>query len=193
MVRVVVAGGGIGGLTTALALHSRGHSVRIVEAAKFISRAEVGAGINLQAHGMAILQKFPGLGEALLANSSQPRKQSYYTRHGELITSIPKGIDAGQSAPQISIHRGVLHRLLYDTCLEQIGKDCILTGHRSVTYEQNDASVRLEVQDTDTGATFHEEAEVLVGADGIHSPLRGVMHPSIKGALDAAGRVTGPA
>lgn len=176
--RILVNGGGIGGLTAALILHHRGHMVRVVEQARPVR--EVGAGINLQSHGTKVLMDL-GLSRELLNNSCQPHEQAYFTRHGALIARVPKGGAAGQTAPQVSVHRGVLHRLLFDACLERIGINGILLGHRGVGYEQSGDSVRLALQEKSSGAEpfVTEEADVLIGADGIHSPLRGMMHPEL--------------
>ena len=106
---VVIIGGGIGGLTLALALHDLGIGCHIYEAAPEI-RA-VGVGINLLPHAMKELARL-GLLDALAAVAIETKEASFYNRFGQHISSEPLGRFAGYPWPQLSIHRGDLHLVL---------------------------------------------------------------------------------
>ena len=80
---------------------------------------------------------------------------------------------------EVSVHRGTLHKLLFDACLERIGTESLMLGHIGITYKQTNDTVSLKLEDRRTGNTGWEDADILVAADGIHSPLRGTMHPEL--------------
>ena len=101
--RVLVAGGGIGGLTTALSLHEAGIDVVVYEAAP--AMRELGVGINLLPHAVRALSAL-GLQSALASTAIETRELAYYTKHGRLIWREPRGLSAGYRWPQFSIHRG---------------------------------------------------------------------------------------
>lgn len=89
---IIVVGGGIGGLTTALSLHQAGFSVDVYESTDEI-RA-LGVGINLLPHAVRELDAL-GLLPALAADSVQPTTLAYFTKRGEEIWSEPRGRAAG--------------------------------------------------------------------------------------------------
>jgi len=107
--RVLIAGAGIGGLTTALALHARGIDVRVFESVREL--APLGVGINLLPHATAELAAL-GVLEPIDAAGVRTAELCYYNRHGQLIWREPRGLDAGYPVPQISIHRGALQLAL---------------------------------------------------------------------------------
>ncbi|MEN0073192.1 MAG: FAD-dependent monooxygenase, partial [Paracraurococcus sp.] len=89
--RAIIIGGGIGGLTAALALHAAG-----IEAELFESATEVrplGVGINLQPHAVRELTEL-GLGEALAATGIATREFRYANRFGQTIWAEPRGLAA---------------------------------------------------------------------------------------------------
>jgi 2-polyprenyl-6-methoxyphenol hydroxylase-like FAD-dependent oxidoreductase len=103
---VIIAGGGIGGLTAALSLHRAGFPVRVFESVERIQA--LGVGINLLPHAVRELDAL-GLADELSAHGLTPTTLAYFTKRGEPIWDEPRGLAAGYTWPQISIHRGVLH------------------------------------------------------------------------------------
>ena len=119
---VIIAGAGIGGLATALALHASGHEVTVFEAASRI--LPLGVGINLLPHAVEVLGEL-GLAEALLAQGVETREMVYFNRFGQRIWGEPRGRFAGHAAPQISLHRGALQGVLFDAAVERLGPDAL--------------------------------------------------------------------
>ncbi len=173
---IVVAGGGIGGLVTALSLHDDGHDVTVYEAVDDL-RA-LGVGINLLPHAVRELDAL-GLLDQLSADSVAPTTLAYFTKRGEPIWDEPRGLAAGYRWPQLSIHRGTLHRILVDACRDRLGPDCLRLGHRLVdiideTSPAGSVTARFERPD---GTGVDIATPLLVAADGIHSVARGRRYP----------------
>ncbi|MEO1603245.1 MAG: flavin-dependent oxidoreductase [Pseudomonadota bacterium] len=164
---VLIVGGGIGGLTTALALHARGIESTICEQASEVR--ELGVGINTLPHA---IKELAGLGllEDLDRVGIRTSELIYKTARGQGILRQPRGIDAGFDFPQYSIHRGKLQRVLLDAVRNRLGEENILTGHKLVAFDQDSGGVRAQFQTTE-GLTAMD-ADVLAGADGIHSAVR---------------------
>jgi len=108
---ILIAGGGIGGLTLALSLHQVGVPVRMFESVTELK--PLGVGINVLPHAVRELIEL-GLHEALDASSVRTRELAYFSKHGKPIWSEPRGIEAGYKCPQFSIHRGTLQQILLD-------------------------------------------------------------------------------
>ena len=106
---ILIAGGGVGGLTLALSLHQAGIACRVFEAAPEIR--SLGVGINLLPHAMRELTEL-GLLDALRAVAVETREVCFYNRFGQFIHKEPRGKFAGYDWPQLSIHRGDLHEVL---------------------------------------------------------------------------------
>lgn len=105
----LIAGGGIGGLTTALALHRIGAEVTVFETVHDIS--PLGVGINLLPHAVRVLSDL-GVEPRVAAIGSPTAELIYFSKHGKLIWREPRGRDAGYPWPQYSVHRGRLHLML---------------------------------------------------------------------------------
>ena len=103
---IAIVGGGIGGLTLALALHQRGIACRVYESAPEVK--ELGVGITLLPHAMRELAAL-GLGEALTRQGIENRESCFFNRFGQLIYAEPRGRFAGYPFPEVGIHRGRLH------------------------------------------------------------------------------------
>jgi 2-polyprenyl-6-methoxyphenol hydroxylase-like FAD-dependent oxidoreductase len=101
--KITIAGAGIAGLVTALALDADGHDIEIFEAVQEIK--PLGVGINLLPHAAAVLN---GLGvlDDLLKSGVATSELGYFNRYGQKIWSESRGLYAGQNAPQVSIARG---------------------------------------------------------------------------------------
>src|SRR5215468_1942410 len=131
---IAIVGGGIGGLTLALALQQRGLSCRVYEAAPELK--ELGVGITLLPHAMRELAAL-GLGDALLRAGIENAESCFFNRFGQLIYREPRGKAAGYPHPEVGIHRGRLHLALYRAVRERIGPDCVATDHLCVGIEQD--------------------------------------------------------
>ncbi len=168
--KAIVIGAGIGGLSMALSLHQAGIEAKVFESVKEIGA--LGAGINLQPNAVRELDEM-GLGKALAATGVATQKWSCYNKHGQLIWSEPRGIAAGYKWPQYSIHRGHLLLLLLRATRERIGELKVLTGHHLASFEQDASGVTAHFIGRATGKALHtERADLLIGADGIHSSVR---------------------
>ncbi|OFB36557.1 hypothetical protein BA059_23975 [Mycolicibacterium sp. (ex Dasyatis americana)] len=165
---IVIAGAGIGGLTTALALHARGFRVQILDSARELR--PLGVGINLLPHAVRELTDL-GLGEALLAMSANPAVIDFYRSDGALLFREPRGIEGGYGHPQCSVHRGRLQMLLLDAVRSRLGPDAVHTGTRVTGFTDRRRAVVVHTTAGDVCGT------ALVGADGIGSRVRAILHP----------------
>jgi len=182
--RIIVAGGGIGGLAAALRLHQSGHDVVVLEAAAEIR--PLGVGINLLPHSGAVLAAL-GVLPALEAEAVATRELVYFNRHGQRIWSEPRGRYAGHATPQLSLHRGRLQLVLFDAVRTRIGESHILTAHRVTRVEQDGAGVTV-LAERPGAAPVQVRGDVLIGADGIHSTIRAQFYPH-EGPPAYSGRV----
>src|SRR3954470_14778517 len=172
---VLIAGGGIGGLTLALSLHQIGVPCRIFESVPELK--PLGVGINVLPHACRELIELGLLGE-LDALGVRTGELAYFSRHGKPIWSEPRGLEAGYKWPQFSIHRGTLHQILLDAAMDRLGEQNILTGHHLVGWSETAQGIRADFVDraAGTSAGSHDGA-LLVAADGIHSGAREKLYP----------------
>src|SRR6185295_14765424 len=103
---IAVVGGGIGGLTLALALHQRGILCRVYESAPEVR--ELGVGITLLPHAMREMAAL-GLAETLTQRGIETRESCFFNRFGQLIYAEPRGRVAGYPYPEVALHRGRVH------------------------------------------------------------------------------------
>lgn len=169
---VLVAGGGIAGLSLALTLHQVGIDVRVYESVREVR--PLGVGINLQPNAVRELLDL-GLADALPGIGVATEEYGFYTKTGKEIWTEPRGLLAGYAWPQYSIHRGELQMLLYRTARERLGPDRVITGARAVGYENHNDHVTLTVETTD--GLEDVTGSLLIGADGLHSAIRAQMWP----------------
>jgi 2-polyprenyl-6-methoxyphenol hydroxylase-like FAD-dependent oxidoreductase len=171
---VLIAGGGIGGLSLALTLHQIGVRCLVYESVQELK--PLGVGINLQPNAVRELFDL-GLTEQVLDGIGiQAREWALVGRNGKDIYTEPRGRLAGYRWPQYSVHRGRLQMLLYRTALERLGADALRLGERVVAYRNEPDGVVAVVQ----GPGGHRQevrGALLVGADGLHSAVRAQMHP----------------
>jgi 2-polyprenyl-6-methoxyphenol hydroxylase-like FAD-dependent oxidoreductase len=172
---VVIAGAGIGGLTTALALHQAGIETEVFEQAHELR--ELGVGINMLPHAvkeLAALGLLPELDRAGI----RTRELILMNRLGQPVWQELRGMDAGYDLPQVSIHRGKLHGLLYRAALQRLGAHRIHTGHRLVGFEERGDSVLARFERRQDGERVERSGDALIGADGIHSAPRAIFYPN---------------
>ena len=174
-VRVLIAGGGIGGLAAALCLHRSGHEVTVFES---VARPrELGVGINLLPHSVRVLHDL-GLEAVLREAAVQTTELRFYSDDGILIWAEQRGVAAGNPWPQYSIHRGRLQMLLLDAVRDEVGSGRILTGHHLAAVEQDARGVTAHFDDRRTGVRAGTyRGDVLVGCDGLHSAVRKALVP----------------
>ncbi|MGW7282375.1 FAD-dependent monooxygenase [Streptomyces sp. NPDC054844] len=174
---ILIAGAGIGGLIAALSLHTAGcEDVRVVEAAPEIR--PLGAGINLLPNAVRELAALGLYGEPL--RRSVPLEQlGYFNHHGQTVWSERRGHGAGHRWPQLAMPRGSLQELLADRVAERLGPDAVRTDARLAGFAVADSGrVQVDLGRRARGGTASTvETDVLVGADGIRSAVRGTLYP----------------
>jgi 2-polyprenyl-6-methoxyphenol hydroxylase-like FAD-dependent oxidoreductase len=172
---IVIVGGGIAGLSLALALGQRGIACRVYEAAPEVK--ELGVGITLLPHAMREFTAL-GLAEPLRAVGIENREAVFFNRYGQFIYREPRGRFAGYPFPEIGIHRGKLHRILYDAAVARLGADRILTGHRCVRVEQDANRVEVHFHDTSSGRELPPvTGGIAIACDGVNSTVRRQFYP----------------
>jgi 2-polyprenyl-6-methoxyphenol hydroxylase-like FAD-dependent oxidoreductase len=175
---IAIVGGGICGLALALNLHRRGISCRVYERAPELK--ELGVGITLLPHAMREFTAL-GIGEELRAAGIENKESCFFNRFGQLIYKEPRGKFAGYDYPEIGIHRGRLHMILYQAARERLGADRIRTNHECVAVEQNGDSATLRFKETSSGRMLEaERASAVIACDGINSVIRKQFYPNDK-------------
>ena len=158
--RVAIVGGGIGGLFAANALIAQGIPVSVYEQAPAIG--EVGAGVYLTPNSVRHLQRI-GLGPAVEKWGALVGKNSHYFRHdGTPIAPVQVTDSSGWNAT-FGMHRADLVEMLAGA----LPTGTVHAGHRCTGFDQDDDVARVSFAN---GAVV--EAEIVIGADGIHSELR---------------------
>src|SRR5246500_3986295 len=161
--RVLVAGGGIGGVTTAISLRHPGIEGLVLEQAAVLN--EIGAGIQIAANAALVLREL-GLEAGMRAVGVKPQSYDYRDlRTGRMLYQAPLGDEAARryGAPMYNVHRADLVQLLFNS----VPAESKRLGARCVAISQTDDAVEVRLQ---TGETL--KGDVLVGCDGIHSVVR---------------------
>jgi salicylate hydroxylase len=157
---VVIVGGGIGGLFTANALAAQGIPVSVYEQAPAIG--EVGAGVFLTPNSVRHLQRV-GLGPAVEKWGARVGRDSHYFRHdGTPIAPVQVTDSSGWNATF-----GMQRADLVEMLANGLPSGTVHTGHRCAGFAQEDDKARVSFAN---GASV--EADIVIGADGIHSELR---------------------
>jgi len=173
--KLLIIGGGIGGLTTALSLAQAGIEVDVFE--KTNELHELGVGINLLPHSVKELANL-GLLPALDECGIRIKELIYANRHSQVVWRELRGTDAGYDIPQISIHRGKLLGILLRAFLDRIGPSHLHTDHQFVDFEERDGHVRAIFENRLINGRSEAIGDGLIGADGIHSRVRSVFYPT---------------
>jgi salicylate hydroxylase len=169
--KVIVVGGGIGGLTAALALLKSGQHVDVYEAAP--AWADIGAGVTMAPnamHGFAYL----GLADAIVAAGVEPNRQTIRDgKSGEVLVTLERGNSTREKygVPYAYIHRADLHTILVAEFARLGGVMHLNTAIVDVSQDASGATVT-----TADGSTA--KADLVIGADGLKSVVRKLYEPS---------------
>ena len=170
----IIAGAGIGGLTAALALLQRGIDVDVYEQAPELR--ELGAGIQIAANGTRVLIEL-GLEEQLRPLVCEAAaKEVRIWNTGQKWKLFDLGEDSVKrfGAPYWMVHRGDLHRLLIDA-VQKLKPEAVHLNARCIGFRQDAGAVELLLANGES-----VRGDILIGADGVHSQLRGQMFQSPK-------------
>src|SRR5262252_8841850 len=163
---ILIAGGGLGGLTAALALGRKGHAVRVLEQAKKF--APIGYGIQLGPNVFPMFERI-GVTAAVMREATIPKNILMLDAlSGEEVTHIPTGANfrARFTHPYIIIHREDIHRVLIDACAAM--PNVTMEGGAGVAgFAETDGGVEVALEDGRKVA-----GAALIGADGLRSAVR---------------------
>lgn len=170
---VIIAGGGIGGLTAALYLHKHGVSCQVFEKVPEIQ--QLGVGITMLPHAISAMNEL-GLMERLDQLGVRTDRMIFRTRGGQEVWNAPRGLAAGYDVPQITAHRADIHQVLLDAVTERLPEGTLTLDAAFDAVEDTGEGVRVTLRRGD-GSTFTAEGDLLIGADGIHSAVRRHLNP----------------
>ncbi|ETX29198.1 FAD-dependent monooxygenase [Roseivivax isoporae] len=171
--KVIIAGGGIGGLTAALYLHKHGVSCQVFE--KVPEILQLGVGITMLPHAIRAMNEL-GLMERLDELGVRTDRMIFRTRGGQEVWNAPRGLAAGYDVPQITAHRADIHQVLLDAVTERLPAGALTLDAAFEAVEDTGEGVHVTLRRGD-GTTFTAEGDVLIGADGIHSAVRRLLNP----------------
>ncbi len=176
--QVLVVGGGIGGLATAIALRQQGFDVMVVEQAPELS--EIGAGLQLSANAMWVMDDLGLADEVARLGVAAKSIRFHHLDSGESVFSTLLGPKSAERYGQ-TFHQ--IHRAdLLDILARAVPEEIVRLGSRVNGIVQGDDSVVVTL---DGGHQI--EADIVVGADGIHSRVRedvlGPTDPEFSGVL----------
>jgi 6-hydroxynicotinate 3-monooxygenase len=168
--RIAIIGAGMGGLSLAIVLQRAGHQCIVYEQASAL--AKVGAGINLAPNSTRIFRRL-GLEEKMLAAGIRPRAKYSRDGHtGEQMFSWPvAATEKKYGAPFIAFHRGALQDALYS----ELQAGSLRFGKRLKELHIDGNLVEIGFADGSV-----EVADIVVGADGVHSRTRAALFPDVK-------------
>jgi 2-polyprenyl-6-methoxyphenol hydroxylase-like FAD-dependent oxidoreductase len=159
--KLIIAGGGIGGIAAALALHRAGIDVTVFERAPAFT--EVGAGMSLWPNATRVLQSL-GVLEAVMARGEPVTHFNLKRPDGKMISSIAM---SGFPTPALCIHRADLHRALRDS----LPAGCLKANQLLQAFAQEHDGITVKFADG-----LEARADGLIGADGINSVVRSQIH-----------------
>lgn len=158
--RVVIIGGGIGGLTTAIALQQRGIEAHVYEAAPEIH--VVGAGIWVAPNALTVFQRL-GFLDKVLAGGFSVKSSCISDTTGRVIQRFSPAEMGASGLPLVPIHRAVLQEIL----ISQLASNTLHLGKRCTGIERGEHGVKVSFEGGSTAM-----GDILIGADGIRSVVR---------------------
>lgn len=167
MKQFTVLGGGIAGLTAAIALKQKGIHATVFEAAPEIK--PLGAGLSLAANAVKGYQRLD-IAEKIIARGLLLPLFNILDREGRVITSA----DAKKIGQKYGLHNFAIHRAeLHEALLAELESDQVQTGKRATGFKQlNDGAIEVHFADSSTHRT-----DYLIGAEGIHASVRRQLLP----------------
>jgi salicylate hydroxylase len=166
---ILIAGGGIGGLTAALSLLKRGFDVDVYEQASELK--EVGAGVQLSPNGNRVLFEL-GVGEALMALSCEATGKEirlWNSGHTWKLFDLGSVSVARYGYPYLTVYRPDLIEVLAQA-VRAFKPDAIHLKSRVLGFTQDASGVTLQLESGTASRTVQGDA--LIGADGVHSVIR---------------------
>ncbi len=159
MARIAIIGGGIGGLTTALAFKEFGFESEVYEQAPAL--LDVGAAIAIWPNAMRVLERL-NVAEKVLEKAGVMSEIRWLDQHGRLINRVSIS-ETNTSPAAVALHRADLQNAL----LHALPSSSIHLGHTFIDYTQRGDKVIANFANGQS-----TEADFLIGADGIHSRVR---------------------
>jgi 2-polyprenyl-6-methoxyphenol hydroxylase-like FAD-dependent oxidoreductase len=160
-VRVLIAGGGIAGLLTAIALRRRAIDAAVFESSP--PDAAQGSGLLLGANALELLTRL-GLYDAVRARGREPTAMGVFSPSGTPVSVVDAGEwQARYGFRSVAVHREALH----DVLRAALPDDAVEYGRRVLGFEQTADRVRLRFE-----SGSDADGDVLVGADGLRSAIR---------------------
>jgi 2-polyprenyl-6-methoxyphenol hydroxylase-like FAD-dependent oxidoreductase len=179
--KIIIAGGGIGGLVTAIRLHQAGFQVKVFESVGEVK--PLGVGINILPHAVRVLTNI-GLLPQVAAIAVETKELVYANRFGQFFWSEPRGKYAGYRWPQFSIHRGKFQMVLWEETLKTIGAENLKSNCHLQSFEEKGDKITATFINKESGEVVaKEEGDILIGADGINSVLRQKLYPNEGGVV----------
>jgi 2-polyprenyl-6-methoxyphenol hydroxylase-like FAD-dependent oxidoreductase len=159
-------GGGIGGLTTAIALRQKGLHVQVYENASHLT--PLGAGLVLASNAMQVLRSL-GLDREILKRGKVLGNFSVLSQTGRVLAQTDSmRVSQQYGTDNFAIHRADLHEVL----VSNLGADGLHLGKRCLRFSQDRQGVQVQFADG-----TEARGDCLVGADGIHSVIRRQLLP----------------
>ena len=173
---LIIVGGGIGGLTMALAAHKMGMTCDVYESVSEIK--PIGVGINILPHASRFLCESLGLEAELTKLAVLTKEAIFFNRFGQEIYAEPSGRYAGYDWPQFSIHRGDLQMALLAAFLERIGPEHLHLSVDCTRVDEEAGRAYFKKAKSDDLTEFSVVGDAVIACDGVHSIIRKQLHPT---------------